>query len=92
MVDQKTPADEEKRYKYTDETQAKVDTRYTPLRIFGWIVAVLLVFFGVVWLGYAVGLLAAVFPNVTLFEGWIWGMLGLAGIVLIALLIRGAKS
>jgi hypothetical protein len=93
MADQHPPANEEKRYKYTDETQVSVDRRYTPLRIAGWIIAALLVIFGIVWLGYAIGLLAAVFPvGVDIFEGWIWGMLGVAGIVLIVLLIRGAKS
>jgi hypothetical protein len=91
MIDEKPPADEEKRYKYTDETQTKVDRRYSPLRVLSWIIAILLVIFGVVWLGYAIGLLAAVFPvGVDIFGGWIWGMLGLAGIALIVILIRGA--
>jgi hypothetical protein len=91
MIDEKPPANEEKRYKYTDETQEKVDKRYSPLRAFSWIIAILLVIFGIVWLGFAVGLLAAAIPaGVGIFEGWIWGMLGLAGVVLLVLLLRGA--
>jgi hypothetical protein len=84
------PVREENRYKHTDETQEKVNTRFTPLRIVTWIVAILFIVSGVIWLGYAVGLLAAAVPGEpSIFQGWIWGMVGVIGLgLLIYLLTR----
>jgi hypothetical protein len=84
------PVREENRYKHTDETQEKVNTRFAPLRIVTWIVAILFILSGVIWLGYAVGLLAAAVPGEPgIFQGWIWGMVGVIGLgLLIYLLTR----
>jgi uncharacterized membrane protein (DUF485 family) len=91
--DKGIPVREENRYKHTDETQQSFNTKVTPLRILTWIVAILLVFSGVLWLGYAVGLLAAVVPGEPgIFQGWIWGMLGVVGLVIIIALLVSARS
>jgi hypothetical protein len=81
------PVREENRYKHTDEDQEKVNRRFTPLRILTWIVAILFLLSGLLWLGYAVGLVAAaVIPGQPdLFRGWIWGILGVAGVVLVVI-------
>jgi hypothetical protein len=90
--DKGTPVREENRYKHTDETQQSVNKRFTPLRLLTWIVAFLLIFSGVLWLGYAVGIAAAIMPGETgLFEGWIWGMMGVLGIAIVIALVVSAR-
>jgi hypothetical protein len=89
MENQEPPAREDARYKHTDETQKTYNRRFTPVRIIVWIVAILFILSGIIWLGYAVGLLTALMPGGPgIFEGWIWGMVGAAGIILLLFLLQ----
>ena len=93
MDDHEPPAREDARIKYTGETTESINKKYTPIRLLTWIVAILFVVFGVIWLGYALGLLAVLFPGGPgIFEGWIWGIAGLVGIGLVAYLIYMART
>jgi hypothetical protein len=56
------------------------------------LVAVLLVFSGVLWLGQAFGILAVlVTGELRFFEGWLWGVLGLLGLMLLVVLVYGSQ-
>jgi hypothetical protein len=77
---------------HTDETQASRDVKFAPLALLTWIVAILFVLTGIMWLGYAVGLLAALLPGGPgLMEGWIGGIIGVIGVVMVVLLIAQAR-
>lgn len=87
-----TPVREENQYKHTDATQESINKKFTPLRLVTWVIAILFILSGIIWLGYAVGLLAAAIPGTGIFEGWIWGMLGLVGVVIALVLVFSARS
>lgn len=73
-----------------EETQVKVDRRISPFRIFAGIIAVLMILAGIIWAGQLIGLLTAVLPaGPGLFEGWLWGMLGVIGLILLAAILWG---
>jgi hypothetical protein len=93
MTEQEPPVREEQRYKYTDETQKSVDKKFTPMRLVVWVIAVLFIVFGMIWLGYALGLLAAIIPGGPgIFEGWVWGIIGLIGVAVAAFLVYSAQK
>ncbi len=74
-----------------EETQVKIDQRISPFRIFVGLIAVLMILAGIVWAGQMIGLLTAVLPaGPGFFEGWLWGMLGVLGLVLLAAILWGA--
>jgi hypothetical protein len=75
-----------------DESQVKIDRRMSPFRIFVSLIAVLLILGGIVWIAEMVGLLAAVLPaGPGFFEGWIWGMLGVFGLILLLIILLNAR-
>ena len=65
----------------------------SPLRLFVGLVAVLMVFIGILWLGEVFGLLAALIPGgLQVFQGFVWGVVGLAGLVVLFLLYLFARN
>jgi hypothetical protein len=76
-----------------DESQVKIDRRMSPFRIFVGVIAVLLVLGGIVWIAQMVGLLTAVLPaGPGFFEGWVWGMLGVLGVILLGVILFNARK
>jgi hypothetical protein len=76
-----------------DESQVKIDRRMSPFRIFVSLIAVLLILGGIVWIAEMVGLLTAVLPGGPgFFEGWIWGMLGVFGLILLLIILLNARK
>jgi hypothetical protein len=64
-----------------------------PFRILVWALAILLVLSGILWLGQAFGILGVLLTGeLTFFEGWLWGVLGLLGLVLLIILVYNARS
>ena len=60
----------------------------SPFRVFVSVVAVLLIFAGLLWVAEAIGLMAAVLPGgFGFFGGVIWGVLGLVGLLLVFLVL-----
>jgi hypothetical protein len=75
-----------------DESQVKIDRKMSPFRIFVSLIAVFLVLGGIVWIAEMVGLLTAVLPaGPGFFEGWIWGMLGVSGLILLLIILLNAR-
>jgi hypothetical protein len=75
-----------------DESQVKMDRRMSPFRIFVSFIAVLLILGGIVWIAEMVGLLTAVLPaGPGFFEGWLWGMLGVFGLILLGIILLNAR-
>jgi hypothetical protein len=75
-----------------EDTQVKVDRRMSPFRLFVGFVAILMVLAGIVWAGQMIGLLAAVLPaGPGILEGWLWGMAGVLGMVLLAVILWGRR-
>jgi hypothetical protein len=75
-----------------DESQVKIDRRMSPFRIFVGLIAVLLILGGIVWIAELVGLLTAVLPaGPGFFEGWIWGMLGVFGLILLLIILLNTR-
>jgi hypothetical protein len=76
-----------------EETQVKVDRRISPFRIFVGLIAVLMVLAGIVWLGQMIGLMTAMLPaGPGFFEGWLWGMLGVIGLIILTAILLGART
>jgi hypothetical protein len=76
-----------------DESQVKIDRRMSPFRIFVSLIAILLLLGGIVWVAQMVGLLTAVLPaGPGFFEGWIWGMLGIFGLILLLIILLNARN
>jgi hypothetical protein len=76
-----------------EETQVKVDHRISPFRIFVGLIAVLMVLAGIVWLGQMIGLMTAMLPaGPGFFEGWLWGMLGVIGLIILTAILLGART
>jgi hypothetical protein len=75
-----------------DESQVKIDRRMRTFRIFVGLIAVLLVLGGIVWVAQMVGLLTAVLPAGPGFlEGWLWGMLGVLGVILLGAILLNTR-
>jgi hypothetical protein len=71
-----------------DESQVKVDRRISPFRIFVGLIAVLLILGGIVWIAEIVGIITAVLPaGPGFFQGWLWGMLGVFGLILLGIIL-----
>jgi hypothetical protein len=75
-----------------DESQVKMDRRMSPFRVFVSFIAVLLILGGIVWIAEMVGLLTAVLPaGPWFFEGWLWGILGIFGLILLGIILLNAR-
>jgi hypothetical protein len=71
-----------------EETQVKTDRRMSPFRIFAVIIALLMILAGIVWFGQLVGFVAAVLPaGPNFLEGWLWGMVGVVGVIVLVMLL-----
>ena len=73
------------------ESQVKMDRRMSPFRIFVSLIAVLLILGGIVWIAEMVGLTAVLPAGPGFFEGWLWGMLGVFGLILLGIILLNAR-
>lgn len=67
--------------------------KVTPLRALGMVVAILMIFMGLLWTAEAVGLVAAVIPGGPgLIRGTIWGAVGLVGVFLLVIILMTMRE
>lgn len=96
MNPERPPAPDEIEEGQIEETHFKqartVWDPFDPRRIVVGVLAIALILMSLLWIGHAVGLLVAFYPGGLLeLETWVWGTVGLLGLLLLVVAVVGFR-